>query len=248
MAEVRRRRARGVARTRAVLLEAAAEVFAERGYDGASVVEIAGTAGVSVGSIYSRFGSKRGLFRALMTEYMDRDLARVRDGFAGGPAGGLRALDDLVQETAASRRQTLLDAETWASAMRTPALRSLLAEHEHGVRSSAAALVRRGRAATGHELGVPDDEFAVVLTSLFHGLCRQHRLDPGSVPPGLYARTVLALSRGLAEQADAGPAGTGPAGTGHAGTGHAGPGHAGTGQGPAEQGVAGQAAADRPGR
>lgn len=205
MAEVRRRRARGgAARTRAVLLEAAAEVFAERGYDGASVDEIAGTAGVSVGSIYSRFGSKRDLFRELMTEYMDRDLARVRDGFAGGPEGGLRELDDLVQETATSRRQTLLDAETWASAMRSPALCSLLAEHESGVQSAAAALVRRGRAATGHDLGVPDDEFAVVLTSLFHGLCRQHRLDPGSVPPGLYARTVLALSRGLSEQAEQG--------------------------------------------
>ncbi|BBG01800.1 MULTISPECIES: TetR/AcrR family transcriptional regulator [Pseudonocardia] len=202
MAEARRRRARGgAARTREVLLQAAAEVFAERGYDGASVDEIAGAAGVSVGSIYSRFGSKRNLFRQLMTQYMERDLIRVRDGFAAGPEGGLRALDDLVQETATSRRQTLLDAETWASAMRTPALRSLLAEHENGVQSAAAALVRRGRAETGHEFGVPDDELAVLLTSLFHGLCRQHRLDPGSVPPGLYTRTVTALSRGLAEQA-----------------------------------------------
>jgi len=189
-----------VARTREALLQAAAEIFAERGYDGASVDEIAGTAGVSVGSIYSRFGSKRDLFRELMSEYMERDLARVRDGFAAGPEGGLRVLDDLLQETAASRRQTLLDAETWASAMRSPRLRSMLAEHENGVRSAAAELVQQERAATGHELGMPDDEFAVVLTALFHGLCRQHRLAPGSVPRGLYARTVLALARGLAEQ------------------------------------------------
>ncbi|WP_226364899.1 TetR family transcriptional regulator [Pseudonocardia sp. ICBG162] len=44
----RRRETRddGVARTRAALLAAAADVFAERGYDGASVDEIARAAGV----------------------------------------------------------------------------------------------------------------------------------------------------------------------------------------------------------
>ncbi len=40
------------------LLAAAAEVFAERGYDKAGVAEIARRAGVTTGAIYSRFASK----------------------------------------------------------------------------------------------------------------------------------------------------------------------------------------------
>ena len=38
-----------------LLIDAAAEVFAERGYDGAGVAEIARRAGVTTGAIYSRY-------------------------------------------------------------------------------------------------------------------------------------------------------------------------------------------------
>lgn len=43
---------------RAKLVEAAAEVFSERGYDGAGVHEIARRAGLTTGAIYSRFSGK----------------------------------------------------------------------------------------------------------------------------------------------------------------------------------------------
>jgi AcrR family transcriptional regulator len=44
--------------TRERLLRAAAAVFAERGYDGARVADIAAAAGVSNGAMYAHFGSK----------------------------------------------------------------------------------------------------------------------------------------------------------------------------------------------
>jgi len=44
--------------TRERLLKAAAVVFAERGYDGARVADIAAAAGVSNGAMYAHFGSK----------------------------------------------------------------------------------------------------------------------------------------------------------------------------------------------
>ncbi|HET7014110.1 MAG TPA: TetR family transcriptional regulator, partial [Streptosporangiaceae bacterium] len=46
------------AETRERLLAAAAEVFAERGYDGTRVADIAAAAGVSNGALYAHFGSK----------------------------------------------------------------------------------------------------------------------------------------------------------------------------------------------
>ena len=48
------------------LLSAAAEVFAERGYDGAGVAQIARRAGVTTGAIYSRFAGKADLLAAAL--------------------------------------------------------------------------------------------------------------------------------------------------------------------------------------
>lgn len=47
--------------TRDRLIEAAAEVFSEKGYDGAGVHEIARRAGVTTGAIYNRFSGKAAL-------------------------------------------------------------------------------------------------------------------------------------------------------------------------------------------
>ena len=49
--------------TRARLVDAAAEVFSERGYDGAGVQEIARRAGLTTGAIYGRFTGKAELLR-----------------------------------------------------------------------------------------------------------------------------------------------------------------------------------------
>jgi AcrR family transcriptional regulator len=63
-ADSQRRRGRrpGGTDTRAALLEAAKEVFAEQGYDGATVRTIAAKAGVDAAMVNHWFGSKEGLF------------------------------------------------------------------------------------------------------------------------------------------------------------------------------------------
>src|SRR3954467_2346063 len=50
--------------TRKRLIDAAAEVFAEKGYDGAGVQEIATRAGLTTGAIYGRFSGKAQLLHA----------------------------------------------------------------------------------------------------------------------------------------------------------------------------------------
>jgi AcrR family transcriptional regulator len=54
------------AETRERLLRAAADVFAERGYDGTRVADIAAAAGVSNGALYAHFGSKADLLVAAL--------------------------------------------------------------------------------------------------------------------------------------------------------------------------------------
>jgi len=59
---------------REAVLEAAAEIFVERGFEGASIDQIAQRAGVSKPTIYSHFGGKEQLFTEILTAVGD-DLA-----------------------------------------------------------------------------------------------------------------------------------------------------------------------------
>jgi AcrR family transcriptional regulator len=62
------RRREKVDRTRADLLDAAARVIAAKGYEGASVGDIAAEAGYTKGALYGHFGSKEAVFLALARE------------------------------------------------------------------------------------------------------------------------------------------------------------------------------------
>ena len=68
--------------TRQRLLSAAADVFAERGYDGTRVADIAAAAGVSNGALYAHFGSKAGLLVAALRTHGRRLL---EEAFAADP-------------------------------------------------------------------------------------------------------------------------------------------------------------------
>ncbi|SPL96587.1 Transcriptional regulator, TetR family [[Actinomadura] parvosata subsp. kistnae] len=65
------------AETRERLLLAAAEVFAERGYDGTRVADIAAAAGVSNGALYAHFGSKAELLVAALRAHGRNQLASL---------------------------------------------------------------------------------------------------------------------------------------------------------------------------
>jgi AcrR family transcriptional regulator len=60
--------------TRDRLVEAAAAVFAERGYDGAGVQEIARRAGLTTGAIYGRFTGKAELLREVIERCSNDEL------------------------------------------------------------------------------------------------------------------------------------------------------------------------------
>jgi AcrR family transcriptional regulator len=77
-------RRRDSAATRAALLAAAQELFAERGFERATVRDIAARAGVNQALLFRYFGNKDELFRAAITD-------RGRRTLAEGPADGLLA-------------------------------------------------------------------------------------------------------------------------------------------------------------
>ena len=71
--------------TRERLVEAATVVFAERGYDGAGVQEIARRAGLTTGAIYGRFSGKAELLREAIERCTSDELDELfnQHGFEG---------------------------------------------------------------------------------------------------------------------------------------------------------------------
>ncbi len=62
------------AERRREILEAAVAVFGEQGFDGATLADVAGRAGVCAGTVTHYFGSKGGLFEAALTDRFLGDL------------------------------------------------------------------------------------------------------------------------------------------------------------------------------
>ena len=83
-----------VAERRGAILDAALDAYAARGYEGMTIAEVRRRSGASVGSIYHRFGDKRGIAAALYADCLadyHRGLVAVLDATAGAEAG-IRAM------------------------------------------------------------------------------------------------------------------------------------------------------------
>jgi TetR/AcrR family transcriptional regulator len=76
------RRTRDADRSREAILAAAEAVFAERGYDGAGLADIAAKAGVARATPTYFFGSKRSLYAAVLERATTAREASLRDAFA----------------------------------------------------------------------------------------------------------------------------------------------------------------------
>ena len=81
------RRRLSAAERRARILAAAQEVFAQRGYHGSSLDDIAKASGTSKALIYEHFDSKRALHETLITEHAEVLFDRFQANAAAGATG-----------------------------------------------------------------------------------------------------------------------------------------------------------------
>ena len=78
------------------ILDAAEEVFAERGFESAKLQEISARGGVSMGTIYAIFPGKEDLFRGILDRRGQQMLQVARDGAHSDPDPRI-ALDRLIE-------------------------------------------------------------------------------------------------------------------------------------------------------
>ncbi|QUQ62907.1 TetR/AcrR family transcriptional regulator [Kutzneria sp. CA-103260] len=186
-------RAEAKARTRELLLDAAARVFAQKGYAGASVDEIAEAAGYSIGAVYSNFGGKEQLFVELLKERANDRVTQAAEILADAePGEAHRAMSRLVIDVADKDTDFApLQAEFWLYAVRNPQLMETLAERMREPRDMLTALV--GRSVPG---AAKADQLSTIIMALFQGLVRQRRTDPDSVPEELFGQALEWLFTG----------------------------------------------------
>ncbi|HUO22482.1 MAG TPA: TetR/AcrR family transcriptional regulator [Caulobacteraceae bacterium] len=72
------RRAEAKARTRSKILQAARSLFMDRGYDAATIRDIAARAELSTGAVFASFSDKADLFNAVLQQDMERQAEPIR--------------------------------------------------------------------------------------------------------------------------------------------------------------------------
>jgi AcrR family transcriptional regulator len=137
----RLRRSERQALIRDELVDAAATVFAHKGYEAASVAEIAAEAGYTVGAVYSNFSGKRALFEAVFAQKTDEEFA-----LATSLVNSVDDLDGiarrLLDQDANQRRWWLLWLEVVIEAQRDPSRTFPLSGLESQSRTSIADMLK----------------------------------------------------------------------------------------------------------
>jgi AcrR family transcriptional regulator len=187
---------------REVILDAVFELLAERGYQGTTMAAVAARAGSSKETLYAWFGSKQGLFTALIrrqAEAANQAVAAALDGDGGhDPAATLTAFATnllmllLGERSVALNRAALAEPDGELAAV-------LLAQGRHRTGPIVEAYLAR-LAAEGH-LGIDDpaDAFQLLYGLVIQDL--QIRVLLGEPPPGpdaLAEQARVAVERFLA--------------------------------------------------
>jgi AcrR family transcriptional regulator len=200
MAPARRlTRAEQQAQTRARLIDAAAKVFARRGFQAASVEEIAEEAGYSHGAVYSNFEGKADLFLAVFEDYMAQRVQELAETQAALPADAplevrARALADQWMDRLARDRESLvLHIEFIAHADRDSELARRFGTRSAAMREAVAHYIANYQQEAGVELAMPVHDLALVLRALGIGLAIESLVSPDAVRHDLYGDFVELL-------------------------------------------------------
>lgn len=179
------------AETRGLLLDAASDLFAHKGFHATSAEAVAAAAGRTTGALYDHFGGKEGLLVALLERWVERRvldltalidhvpeldgrLATMWDGIVHGDGDGAAG-------SAVSEQWLLLEIELWLHAVRDPELGVVGADRFAAMRTGLAHALDEWSSEYGFTLPAPAADVSVQVIGLLIGAAIQHRLDPATV-------------------------------------------------------------------
>jgi AcrR family transcriptional regulator len=170
---------------RKAILEAAARVFAQKGYAAARIIEVAQAASVGKGTIYEYFRSKEELFFAVFEAMMmaaGEDIAAAAEELDGSFARRMRALSDgIIQSWLGQLEMYALVMEFWSATASSPSREQFKSVFQKGyghLRTVLGTLItdaqRRGEVAAQCDAR----QIASALVGTWDALLLQAWLDP----------------------------------------------------------------------
>jgi AcrR family transcriptional regulator len=169
-------------RTRDVLIDAASEVFARRGYEGASLEEIAETAGFTRGAIYKHFGNKEELFLAVNDRFNERIIDAFRAVAPDRPDSREWDVETLAEmwraaSIAVDERLFVLGMEFQLYVLRNPEAHQRSVAHRKKNAELVAGFIDEVAARAGVKLRLPSMTLARVVLAASDGLAYATYMD-----------------------------------------------------------------------
>lgn len=160
--------------TRSALIDAARQVFAQRGFEGASLDEIAETAGYTRGAIYKHFSDKEDLFWAVNDDFNDGALKVFAERLGKSKAPlDVDAIAETWQQLLPGDPDTLaLALEFQLYELRNPSARERSVARVQQTRALFADFIEREAAAAGTTLTLPADTLAAIFLIASDGFNR----------------------------------------------------------------------------
>ena len=189
-----------------LIIEAAAQIFAQKGYARASVADIALKAGIGKGTIYEYFKSKEDLFFAVFEWFIWQTdaVAKVRISALGGTAAErLKALSDSVMGMWEEIEDAfILTMEFWAASSSSQlrdrikkAFRNLYKEF----RATVVALIKDGIDRGEFRPDVKPEPVAAAMVGTWDALFLQAWFEENFDPAATAEAFIEVLLRGLAK-------------------------------------------------
>jgi AcrR family transcriptional regulator len=167
--------------TRARLLDAAHEVFAEVGMDAASVEMICERAGFTRGAFYSNFESKDELFLSLVRQVAEAKLEEVAGRVRELDQASIADLADLVRQVVGAsfgeRMEPQLISEIRAQALRDPRLGAAYLAWQDAMRVRIEGIIDYVVGRFGLRLRMPSGEAAQLLMDVSDDTCTRATLE-----------------------------------------------------------------------
>jgi AcrR family transcriptional regulator len=187
--------------TRQALIDAAAELFATKGFNGASMEEIAAEAGFTRGAIYSNFGSKDELLIAVMDRFNERMVEEYRDVAIDDPVATAEAAGKVFQREL-SLDMMPLELELRLNALRNPEVRKILAEADRRASENVGRFIEEQFIASGIKFKLPARDVGDIGRAAVIGLLELAAVAEGKEAEryeNLVELFFLSLATGLME-------------------------------------------------
>jgi len=178
------------ANTRSSLMRSAAQVFAQRGLQQASIDDVAEHAGYTKGAFYANFKNKEELFLAMLDERFGEKLAEIERVAAG---------DDFNLAVTSDPEFDRLFFEFSAYAARNEDFRQELVTRYKALRGRVGEAIRGRAERDGVDLRISPDQIALMTFAMAKGLALENMLEPDAVDDELFSTMLTIFFTGLTE-------------------------------------------------